>query len=170
MPDRWTRVLIAGVLFVAACAMQRTDGSPPSQPEGLVLAIDEGERRVRTTPNLAGALLILKVDERNGDSREMTMAYEEIPAGQSIRPHHHPHADEIIFVHRGSGIGVLGEWEVPIRDGATIYIPRNTRVALRNTGPGPLAIVFFFSRPGFEAYLRETSAMEEIGRASCRER
>jgi mannose-6-phosphate isomerase-like protein (cupin superfamily) len=88
------------------------------------------------------------------------MGYEDIPPGQAIPPHHHPSADEILFVHRGSGTASLGTRTVPVTSGATIYIPRNIRISLRNTGAEPLSIAFIFSRPGFEEYLRETSVPE----------
>jgi oxalate decarboxylase/phosphoglucose isomerase-like protein (cupin superfamily) len=87
-------------------------------------------------------------------------------------------ADEIIFVHRGSGVAELGERQAPFGPGATIYIPRNTRIALRNTGAEPVSIAFIFSKPGFEELMRENSVAEgepvlplsEADRAANRER
>lgn len=131
--------------------------------EGLILQESEGERRVRrprpdplsqTTP------FIIKVDRKNGGSPDLVMGYEEIAPGQGIRPHHHPLADEIIFVHRGSGVASLGSRSAPVSAGATVYIPRNTRISMRNTGTEPLSIAFIFSRPGFEELMRENSVRE----------
>lgn len=135
-----------------------------AQGEGLILQASEGERRVRRpkpggAPGLT-APFILKVDERNGGSRDLVMGYEDIPPGQSIQPHQHLLADEIIFVHRGSGVATLGSREGAVSAGATVYIPRNTRVSLRNTGTEPLGIAFIFSRPGFEQLMRENSVLE----------
>jgi mannose-6-phosphate isomerase-like protein (cupin superfamily) len=131
---------------------------------GLILGASEGERRVRrprsSDPAALTAPFILKVDERNGGSHDLVMGYEDIPPGESIRPHQHLVADEIIFVHRGSGIATLGTRQGPISAGSTIYIPRNTRVSLRNTGSEPLGIAFIFSRPGFEQLMRENSVLE----------
>jgi quercetin dioxygenase-like cupin family protein len=139
-------------------------GARVAPGEGLILQAGEGERRVRR-PRLGGppALqdpFILKVDRRNGGSPELMMGYEDIAPGQAIPPHRHLHADEIIFVHQGSGIASLGSREAPISAGATIYIPRNTRISVRNTGSGPLGIAFIFSRPGFEELMRENSVLE----------
>jgi oxalate decarboxylase/phosphoglucose isomerase-like protein (cupin superfamily) len=106
------------------------------------------------------APFILKVDPKNGGSPDLTMGYEDIPPGQGIPPHHHPLADEILFVHRGSGTASLGPRTAPVTTGTTIYIPRNTRISLQNTGTEPLSIAYIFSRPGFEDYLRETSVPE----------
>jgi len=88
------------------------------------------------------------------------MGYEDIPVGQGITPHRHERADEIIFVHRGSGIVELGARRVAFTSGATIYIPKHVRIAVRNTGSEPVSIAFVFSKPGFEAYLRDTSVPE----------
>jgi len=104
-----------------------------------------GWRRRATRPTgRNGMPFILKVDRQNGGSPELVMGYEELPPGQVISPHRHLLADEIIFVHRGSGVATVGGREAPIELGATVYIPRNVRITLRNTGTGPLAIAFFF--------------------------
>ena len=40
------------------------------------------------------------------------MGMEEIPPGKKIRLHHHPHAEEILFIHRGTGVARLGAREL----------------------------------------------------------
>jgi oxalate decarboxylase/phosphoglucose isomerase-like protein (cupin superfamily) len=87
-------------------------------------------------------------------------------------------ADEIIFVHKGSSVAELGAQRTPFAEGATIFIPRDVRISLRNTGTLPLSIAYFFSKPGFEQLQRETSVREgepapflsEEGRAEIRAR
>ncbi|HYH80582.1 MAG TPA: cupin domain-containing protein [Longimicrobium sp.] len=154
----------------AGCASPRApvagnpNGAEGQRGEGLVLQADEGERRVRRprpgSTTAQTAPFILKVDPRNGASRELVMGYEEIAPGEAIQPHRHLVADEIVFVHRGSGVATLGAREAPVSAGATVYIPRDTRIALRNTGPEPLGIAFIFSKPGFEELMRENSVLE----------
>ena len=68
--------------------------------------------------------------------------------------------DEIIFVHRGTGTAELGDRTAAVGPGTTVFIPQATRLMLRNTGTEPLAIAFFFSQPGYEEYLRDTSVPE----------
>jgi len=133
-----------------------SDGIPAGTP--LILAAEEGERRIRRV--MGGALAIIKVDRRNGGSPALMMGYEEIPPGQAIQPHRHPAMDEIVFVHRGTGAAELGDRTANVGPGATIYIPQKTRVTLRNTGTEPLAVAYFFSQPGYEEYLRDTSVRE----------
>jgi mannose-6-phosphate isomerase-like protein (cupin superfamily) len=129
-------------------------------PTPEVLELGQGERRVRRGSRDSTAVTILKVDGRNGGSPDLVMGYELIAPGRTIMPHRHLVADEIIFVHEGSGIAEVGELKKPFGTGATIYIPRNVRVSVHNTGAVPLAVAFFFSKPGFEAYLRDTSVPE----------
>lgn len=153
------------VLFAGACA---SGGASPeaaqatAQPDlpltPLVLAPNEGERRIRRV--MGGALAIIKVDRRNGGSPALMMGYEELPVGQTINPHRHPGMDEIIFVHRGTGTAGLGDKTATVSPGTTVFIPRGTRITLQNTGTEPLAIAFFFPQPGYEEYLRDTSAPE----------
>ena len=126
-------------------------------PSGLILQSADGERRVRRRGNFP---FIIKVDKQNGGSPELVMGYEDVPAGGTISPHRHLSADEIIFVHSGAGVATVGEREAPIAPGSTIYIPRNVRITLKNTGTQPMAIAFVFSKPGFEDYLRDTSVPE----------
>jgi oxalate decarboxylase/phosphoglucose isomerase-like protein (cupin superfamily) len=158
------------VLLAALCALACSHGPAGTSPAGmrteratptpLVLELDQGERRVRRTQFGFNAPFILKVDPENGGSRDLVMGYEDIPAGKSIAAHRHLVADEIIFVHAGGGDVELGDRRMSFGTGATIFIPRDTRVAVHNTGTQPLSIAFVFSKPGFEQYLRETSVAE----------
>src|SRR5215207_9136211 len=78
----------------------------PSTP--LVLDAESGERRVRRPGNVrVGSLntpFIIKVDRRNGGAPDFVMGTEDIAPGQAIAPHRHLVADEIVFIHRGSGV------------------------------------------------------------------
>lgn len=171
LPPVLPAAVVCAAALLAGCTPLRTEPAATAEStstvaagEGLILAAGEGERRVRrprsADPGALTAPFILKVDARNGGSPDLVMGYEEIPPGEAIRPHQHLLADEIIFVHRGSGVASLGSREGAISAGSTVYIPRNTRVTLRNTGTEPLAIAFVFSKPGFEQLMRENSVLE----------
>jgi quercetin dioxygenase-like cupin family protein len=158
-------VLLASATLTAGCSRetssQHTAAAAPARSEALILQESDGERRVHRPPpgalsNLT-ALFTLKVDRRNGGAPEFVMMTENIPPGQAISPHRHPHADEIIFIHGGTGLASLAGRQANVAAGATIYMPRNAVVGLRNTGTEPLSIVAIFSRPGYEEYLREIS-------------
>ncbi len=146
-------VVLSAFALVLACASAWAQSPPP----GLILQADEGERRIRRTGDFP---FILKVDRKNGGSADMVMGMEDLRPGQAIPTHRHLHADEIVFIHKGTAEVMLGEQKATVREGGTVYIPRNVRIALKNPGPATLTIVFLFPKPGFEEYLRDTSAPE----------
>lgn len=150
----------AGLLACGGSASPRANSVEriPTSGVGLVLQEGEGERRVRR--NAGKGPFILKVDRRNGGSPDLVMGYEDIAPGVEIQPHTHLVADEILFIHRGTGTATLGERESPVSAGATVYIPRGVQVSVRNTGTEPLGVAFFFSRPGFEDLMRDNSVPE----------
>jgi quercetin dioxygenase-like cupin family protein len=99
--------------------------------------------------------------EANGGSPNFFMATEEISPGGAIAGHLHPKYDEILFIHRGRGIATLGARQAAVSEGATIYIPPNTRVGLRNTGTEKLSLVFIFPRPAtVSSYYRELTVAQ----------
>ncbi len=143
---------------VLACPVRIPDGTAFAQgASGLTLQANEGERRARRTGDFP---FILKVDKQNGASPDLVMGMEDLKPGQDIPPHRHLLADEIVFIHKGSAVVRLGEREMVVHEGGTVFIPRNVRIALKNPGPDRLTIVFIFSKPGFEDYLRDTSTPE----------
>lgn len=163
-------VCLASTVVIGACSRRASSSShgtvavAPARGVPLILQESEGERRVHRPPpggmsNLASPF-VLKVDRKNGGAPEFVMLTEDIPPGQAIPPHRHPHSDEILFIHGGTGLASLAGRQVVVASGATIYMPRNTVVGLRNTGTEPLRIVGIFSQPGYEEYLREISVPE----------
>jgi mannose-6-phosphate isomerase-like protein (cupin superfamily) len=116
-------------------------------------------RRPRGNSGSEGApTFIIKVDRKYGESPSFFMGMENIPPGKKIRLHHHPHAEEILFIHRGTGVARLGSRETAVSAGATVYIPRNVSVGLRNTGTEPLSLVFIFPEPdGMAGQMRSGS-------------
>jgi mannose-6-phosphate isomerase-like protein (cupin superfamily) len=159
-----TLAIAGGLARAAPHAPTTGQQDKAASPAGLILQVDEGERRVRRSreggaPGLTTPF-ILKVDRRNGGSEHLMMGYEEIAPGDSIRPHRHLVADEIIFVHKGSAVVQLGTREARVDTGGTVYIPKHTRITLRNDGTVPLAIAFTFSAPGFEELMRANSVLE----------
>lgn len=131
---------------------------------GLVLAEGDGERRTRRPrpggQRDTGTPVIIKVDGANGGSTQLFMGYEDIPPGEGIQRHFHPHADEIVFVHRGRGVAMLGDRRAEVSAGATLYIPHGTRVSLRNTGADPMTIAFVFADPTMSAWFRDGTVPE----------
>ena len=175
LPNNWhhlafAAVISAVVLVADSPALAQSQQQPRTNPStastaGLILQESEGELRVRRPREIGGAegipTFIIKVDRKYGESSSFFMGMENIPPGKKIRLHHHPHAEEILFVHRGTGVARLGSREVAVSAGATVYIPRNVSVGLRNTGTEPLSLVFIFPEPdGMAGQMRSGSVAE----------
>src|SRR5262249_59622838 len=99
----------------------------------------------------------IKIDERNGRAKNFVIFTEDVPPGQSIPPHRHPHSEEMLFIHAGTGIAWLDGKQATIGPGSIIFMPPNTGVRLTNDGKQPISLVAIFSRRGFEKYLGDVS-------------
>jgi mannose-6-phosphate isomerase-like protein (cupin superfamily) len=159
--------VIGAVVLVGDSALAQSQEPVRAKPStsssaGLILQESEGELRLRRPRGNSGSegapTFIIKVDRKYGESPSFFMGMENIPPGKKIRLHHQPHAEEILFIHRGTGVARLGSREVTVSAGATVYIPRNVSVGLRNTGTEPLSLVFIFPEPdGMAGQMRSGS-------------
>ena len=158
--------LLVGAFMISGCAPSAAPApAAPGAPQAaasaaqvpLILAANDGERRIWRH---VGVPFYLKIDRRNGGSPDLVVGMEDIPPGVAIPVHRHLAADEMIFIHHGNGIATVGERRGTITAGSMVYIPRDSRVTLQNTGAEPLSIVFVFSRPGFEELMRDASVAD----------
>ena len=101
-------------------------------------------------PAADGRKMTVKVDSQATPAVRMSMLVEDLPANTAIRVHLHEREDEIIFIRMGQGIATLGDREIPVGPGATIYVPKGVWHGLRNNGPDVLGMNATYSPPGFE--------------------
>ena len=166
-------VACAAVVLIVACTKARSapnamhepfaDAACATPPTSRVLAEDAGERRVRRPPPTGSSgpgAFTIKVDCESVGASDLFLAYEDLPPRGAIRPHRHPHMDEILIIRSGNGVAMLDGVETPVSAGATVYISPNTVVGLRNTGTAPLSLAFVFPHRGYGTYLREWSVPE----------
>lgn len=157
---------VSAVVFVAlaSCSEPRRQSDEAAAPEAstarpLVLARDEGERRVMRyagTPRI----FILKIDPENSGSRHLLAGYQDIAPGNRISPHRHLDADELIFLHKGRALVEVGDIRREMSEGATIFVPRGTSMAMRPSGPEPITIFYVLSDPGYAGFMRDISVKE----------
>ncbi len=165
---RTTRVFTAVcaiVVWVGATAPSapRPQSINVAKPTPLILEKDEGERRaVRGWPGHPdpGETFILKVDPKNGGSSHLVLLTASIPVGKKIDTHRHPEADEILFLQTGTAWVHLGDSVRLVHAGATVFIPAGTGISADNAGSDAVNLVAIFSAPGFEDFMRDTSARE----------
>jgi len=141
-------------------------GSQPTnaaKPTPLILEKDEGERRVWRAVEGLGPQpenFILKVDPQNGGSSHLVFGSEDLEPGGKIEMHKHPGSDEILFFQDGTAKVSLGDSSREVHGGATVFIPANTWISAINIGSEAIHLVFIFSAPGFEEFMRAESVRE----------
>ena len=151
-------------LLAALCLMASTTclaQSPGARI--LVLEREQGEKRIRRPrekmPNPTSEF-ILKVTPQNSGSQHLVLGTETIPPGGVITKHRHLGQDEILFLQTGSARVSLNDQDYEVHAGGMVFFPVNTWVSLRNTGAAPIQLIFVFSAPGFDEYMRCSSVPE----------
>ncbi len=165
---RTTRVFTAVCAIVVWVGATAPSAPKPqsiniAKPTPLILEKDEGERRVASGwpghPD-PGETFILKVDPKNGGSSHLVLLTASIPVGKKIDTHRHPEADEILFLQTGTARVHLGDSVRLVHAGATVFIPAGIWISADNAGSDAVNLVAIFSAPGFEDFMRDTSARE----------
>ncbi len=119
---------------------------------GTILHAVDGQH----IPLAGGRELIIKVDSQVTPGVRMSMVTEDLPPGAEVQVHLHEREDEIIFIRMGRGMATLGDREVPVGPGATIYVPQGVWHGLRNTGTDTLGMNAVYSPPGFEQAFKDS--------------
>ena len=80
----------------------------------------------------------------------MIVGSHKIAPGHAHPPNSHDNEEEGIYVLAGTGVAIVGESEMPVTAGSFVYVPRNTRHSMKNTGQVHLEYLFFgaFVEPG----------------------
>jgi quercetin dioxygenase-like cupin family protein len=119
--------------------------------EGLVVQDQEGESvRMRA----GTAIVRIKISKTQG-SRSICFLSESFEPGDALPVHKHMNEDELIFVHRGSGLFTLGEKNYQVGEGAVIIVPKGTWHGFQNNGTENIEMRFAFTPSGFEGFFRE---------------
>jgi mannose-6-phosphate isomerase-like protein (cupin superfamily) len=145
------RVGIAAMSGVPAGAA----AAPPAQavpPGAGILHAGDGQHILLSR----GRELTIKVDSQLTPGVQMSMITEDLPPAAEIRVHLHEREDELILIRTGHGIVTLGERQIPVGPGATVYVPRGVWHGLRNTGEGLLGMSAVYSPPGFEQAFKDS--------------
>lgn len=148
---RYPMLSWAGVLAVAVGCTRSAGPAPTAQQTGVILAADQGELYhlgQRRSPTL------IKVDPKVAGSRHLFMLSEVLPPGTGVPVHRHLHDEEILFIHQGTVTITLGDRVQEARAGATVFIPPNTWIGVRNTGSEPATFLAIFADPATGDYFR----------------
>jgi mannose-6-phosphate isomerase-like protein (cupin superfamily) len=151
------RTFLGGAGLIAMAGMSTRAGAAGSAQgaapwAGTILHAADGQR----IPLAGGREVTIKIDSQQAPGVRMSMIAEDLPPGSAIRVHLHEREDEIIFIRMGQGIATLGDREVPVGPGATVYVPQGVWHGLRNTGKGTLGMSAVYSPPGFEQTFKDS--------------
>ncbi len=146
---RVTLVSVAG-----AVVADRSGLAEQSTPRWTGAVVHGGEGKL-IPPTPDGRQVTVKVDSEETPGVRMSMVTEDLPPNSEIRVHLHQREDEIIFIRMGSGIATLGDREVPVSAGATVYVPQGVWHGLRNNEKETLGMSAIYSPPGFEQAFKD---------------
>lgn len=158
-----TTLAAVAVIVVAVCVSQprsAQSSSPASSqaaPKPLLLEKTEGERRIWREPPPGD--FMLKVSPKNNGSQHLVFGTEEVVPGDEFPMHKHLGQDEIVYIEKGTVHVHLADQERDLHAGGMVFIPANTWVSVKNAGTETVSVVFVFSAPGFENYMRCDSVL-----------
>ena len=147
-----------GSLCLLICATTTFAQSPNAKI--VVLEKEQGEKRVR--PARAGVATVpveflLKLTPQNSGSQHLILGTQRIPKGGNVPKHRHLGQDEVVFLQHGEARFTLNGKDYVVHDGGMIFAPVNTWMSLENIGSDDIQLIFIYSAPGFEEYMRCTS-------------
>src|SRR5215468_5228675 len=158
-----TTFVTMAVILVAVCVVQtrpaQSSSATTSQaaPKPLLLEKNEGERRTWREPDHGD--FMLKVSPKNNGSQHLVLGTEDMVPGDEFQRHRHLGQDEILLIEKGTVHVHLGDQEADLHAGGMVFIPAYTWVSVKNAGTETAAVVFIFSAPGFENYMRCESVL-----------
>jgi quercetin dioxygenase-like cupin family protein len=160
-----TTFAIMAAMLAAVCVVPTRSAQSSSAtmsqvvPKPLLLEKNEGERRIWREPPPGD--FILKVSPKNNGSQHLVMGTEDITPGDEFPTHKHLGQDEILYIAKGTVHVHLGTQQRDVHAGGTVFIPAYTWVSVKNAGTETAGVVFIFSAPGFENYMRCDSVLPD---------
>jgi quercetin dioxygenase-like cupin family protein len=92
------------------------------------------------------------VDQDTVGAKDITFAYCKFEAKTSYHKKHvHRHAEEVIYIVSGKGIGGVGDKEFEMVAGDTVWVPRGEVHWASNPFDEPLEMIFLYTRPALKS-------------------
>jgi quercetin dioxygenase-like cupin family protein len=79
-----------------------------------------------------------------------------------IRQHVHQNADEILVVHQGQGIGILGDSRGRLQPGSVMFVPAGVWHGVENSEQ-QMELLWYVSPPGLDAFFRDLDKATDSG-------
>lgn len=138
---------LMSTLIFPLSSFSKTD----SDFDGIVVNEEEGEAiQMRD----GTAIVKIKVAKNQG-AQSLSFLSESFRPGDALPVHKHLNEDELIFLHRGSGLFTLGDKQYQIKEGAVAIVPKGVWHGLQNNGNENIEMRFGYTPSGFEGFFRE---------------
>ncbi|HET6418936.1 MAG TPA: cupin domain-containing protein [Geobacteraceae bacterium] len=119
-------------------------------PDKYLLSLAGG--RNEPIKDLNNATRVVLVDKETVGADDITFAYCKFEAGTSLhRKHIHRDAEEVIHILAGKGISGIGDTEMEMRRGDTMFIPRGEVHWFHNPFDEPVEMLFIYTRPSLKS-------------------
>jgi len=101
--------------------------------------INRASANVIATPH--GSEIRPLIDRTTSAITQCSLAEEVLPPGCAVTPHRHRQLEEVYYILEGQGVMTVGDAEQEVGAGDAVYIPRDHRHTLRNTGTAAMKIL-----------------------------
>jgi quercetin dioxygenase-like cupin family protein len=102
--------------------------------------------------DLENARRVVLVDKDTVGAEDITVAYCRFEAKTSTHKKHiHKDAEEVIYILAGKGISGLGEKEVEMVKGDTMFVPRGAVHWFYNPFEEPVEMIFIYTKPSLKS-------------------
>ena len=104
-----------------------------------MLIIHRNNAQILHTPH--GSEIRPLIDRTTSPITQCSLAEETLPPGKAVTPHTHEVLEEIYYILSGSGVMTIDAESREVSAGDAIYIPKQHRHTLMNTGDEDMKIL-----------------------------
>ena len=109
--------------------------------------IKRGDGRNEPIKDLSNARRVVLVDKDTKGAEDITFAHCTFDAKTSVHKRHvHPHAEEVIYILSGKGMSGIGDSEVVMSQGDTMFVPRGAIHWFYNPFDEPVEMIFIYTK------------------------
>ena len=104
-----------------------------------MLIVNRRNAKILLTPH--GSEIRPLIDRTSASITQCSLAEETLPPGHSVTPHYHEVLEEIYYILSGTGVMTVGNEQQSVKAGDAVYIPKQQRHTLTNTGAEPMQLL-----------------------------
>lgn len=120
---------------------------PDEKEDPVKYLLELADGRDEPIQNLDNATRTVLVDKDTVGAEDITFAHCRFEAKTSAHKKHiHEHAEEVIHILSGRGISGLGDSEVEMKQGDTMFVPRGAVHWFYNPFGEPVEMIFIYTK------------------------